>query len=487
MKTNDLNLYPPGAAPATGPAGNVFADPVFGTSILRVSDEKDNAGEHFANAYSAIYDGINADSTRIAYLGMNGSSWIADLDVAKKKVSNKRRIQGFTYWSRVDPNVCYQVANWEQAKINRYDAAADKWSTVVDLAPLLPAFPMGTGWIDSRGMSWDDNRFHISTRAAEPENYVYDVKAGKLVGPLTLAQALKTGWKPNPPDAAYLFGKSTMDSSGTILWTADTQLILNVDTGASFVAQFGTPGPLQYGDVHSDSGPKGLYVACGGLGLTGWNSQNFPAGIPQPGDGFYPFVATLDPHNLSSYLDPRRRLGPRFFWGFDSHTSFRDSSGQWVTFCFDGAAIGADAGKPFVFDGEILQLSLASPPDGSVNRRIAHHHSDPSQFTPAKFPGVPQDTLNGWAFWASPHASQSQSADPAKQIILFNSTYQNKRIDVYVAFLELPSCPAGIPGPMGPQGPAGPPGPQGPKGESGLDPDTAAFINKLVACLRTLK
>jgi hypothetical protein len=595
MKSNDLGFYPPGAAPVTGPAGNLFTDPKFGTRVIRVTDENDNKGEMFANAYSAIYDGVNAKSTRITYLGLKGSAWIADLDVPNKKVSNKRMIAGFTYWSRIDPDVLYQVNGWEQAKINRYDCAADKWTVIADLGALLPPMPPGTSWAGSRAMSWDDNRFHISSEALVssttaavisdggtlplsgvmppvtfalqpgdgakfpnatvpimvanpdgtkeqmtlisvagdlltctrtpslakahqpgsvvtclmPATYVYDVKAAKLIGPFTLTQALQTGWKPNPSEAAYLFGKSTGDSSCSIFWTADSELVYDIDSGKSFVAHFGTGGALQYGDVHADAGPNGLYVTCGGLGLNGWTSANFPeVSLPPIGNGFYPVVAKLDPNNLSTYLDPRRRIGPRFLWGFDSHTSFRDASGEWVTFCFDGAAIGADAASPFVWDSEIVRLNLASPPDGSMNQRICHHYSDASQFNKTDYPNETQDTLNGWAYWASPHASECQSPDPDKQAILFNSTMGNKRIDVYVAFPEVvtppvptPLPPPGTPGPagpMGPQGPAGSPGspglpgpagpmgPQGPPGSSGLTDAEVALVRKLAAFLTSL-
>jgi hypothetical protein len=413
MKINDLNPYPLGTPPATGAAGNVFTDPSFDTPILRLTDEKDNAGEMFANGYSAIYDSLNTDSSALVYVGLTGTNWIANLDVQKRAVSNKRRMsKGATYWSRISPTVLYSIETWNAAKIWRYDVGADSWTLVVDLAPLLPPLPLNTTWIGSRGMSWDDNRFHVTWSGPSPANYVYDVKLGKLIGPFTLAQALATAWKPDPASAAYLFGKSTMDSAGLVLYTADNQLVYNVETGAAWVNGYGTPGALQYGDVHGDTGLRNQFACTGGLGITG------------PGDGLYPFLATINPANLETYREPRKQLGPRFLWGLDSHTSFRDAIGNWITFNLDGTIMGSDLGKTPIFgDQEIFQFSVFSPPDGSMNRRICHAYSDPSVFTDA-----------GTKYWAGPHASQAQD----NRVIVFNSTYGNKHIDMYVAFLSAP-------------------------------------------------
>lgn len=456
MLVNDLNPHAPLATPpATGPAGSIFQDPVFHSTILRVTDEHDNNGEMFTTRYSAIWDSFNTDSTLLSYLGLSGSAWLASLDLKTLKVSNKRQIRNAgspaTYFSRLKPNLLYQVVGWEAAQIWQYDVSTDAWTLVVDLAKLnpsavAPAAP-GTSWCGSRGMSFDDNRFQL-TMGTPPASWIYDVKLGKLIGPFTLAQARAVMSWPDDATASYNFGKSTMDSLGHVMFTADTQLVYNVETGATFLTKYGTPGPLQYGDVHADTGPSNVMAGTGGLGITG------------PGDGMYPFVATIDPGNLETYREPRRQLGPRFLWGLDAHTSFRDAAGKWVTYDLDGAPIGADAEKTPIFGPEIFQFALSTPPDGSVNRRIAHTYADPSQFPAADWYNV------------QPHASQSQLNDGVNDAVLFNTNYGSKRVDVYLIRLFDPAGGGGggqpgTPGPPGPQGPAGPAGPAGPQGIPG--------------------
>lgn len=410
MKVNDLTPYLPIATPpSTGSAGNVFTDPVFNTPILRVTDENDSSGDMFANAYSAIYDMFNLDASHFLYVGLRGSNWVADLDIKNKKVSNKRNLTkgGAYYWSRVDPNILYVVSGWSESKIWKYDLTADKYTLVVDLSTLLTPLPVNTTWTGTRGMSWDDNRFQI-TYLGDNSNYIYDVKKSKLIGPFTLAQAQATAWKPDPNSIVYLFTKCTMDSAGEICYTADNNFVFNPETGDSFVNGFGTPDN-QYGDVHADCGFNNVLVSCGGVAK------------PGPDDGLYPVVMNLDPKKLSTYLTPRRIIGPRFMWGLDSHTSYRDATGQFVTFDLDGAPFGNDVGRPHIFDQEIFQFNINSPADGSLNQRIAHHYSDSGQFTDA-----------GQKYWASPHASGA----PLNKVVGYNSTYGNKRIDIYIAFLD---------------------------------------------------
>lgn len=421
MKLNDLNPYPLGLAPKTGPAGALFTDPAFGTSILRVTDENDSAGVMFANAYSAIWDTFNADSTRIIYYGFDGSGWAAGLDCVAKKVVNKRRMakvatNNAVYWSRLSPDVLYLIEQWSAANLWRYHFSADTWELVADLSKLLPAQPPNTAWCGSRGMSWDDNRFHIGSLG---NNYIYDVKLGKLIGPFTLAQAQAAGWNPTDPNnpnlAAQTFAKSTMDSAGAVLWTADTELIYNVETGAAFLPKFGVPGNY-YGDVHADAGFGNVLASLGGLGSAS------PAGV----EGMYPLVFTIDPANLASYLKPRRQIGPRILWGLDSHNSYRDKSGAWATFNLDGTPSGADTGAVAAFGNQdVFQLLVNGPADGSVNRRICQSYSDPTALDPSQW------------YSAQPHVSQAQD----NRAVAYNSTYGNKRVDLYIAFLELPAQP----------------------------------------------
>lgn len=408
MKLNDLNPYPLGPAPTTGPALNLFADPAFGTPILRVTDENDAAGVQFAPSYSAIWDTFNVDSTRIIYGSFDGNGWTADLNVAAKAITNKRRLgkissNNATYWSRINPDVLYVVEQWNAANLWRYHFSTDTWDLLADLSKLLPPQTPNTSWCGSRGMSWDDNRFHIwSTN----QNYIYDVKLAKLIGPYTLAQALAAGWGVgmDPATQQANFNKSTMDSAGALLCTADNdRFIYNVETGVGVFldAVF---------DSHCDTGLGNRISGAGGGTATTPDNE-----------GFFPFITTLDPKNPGSLALNRKVLGPRFLWGLDSHTSYRDKTGAWITFNLDGTLVGADVGKVPVFGNQdCFQLSPNSPPDGSINRRICQTYSNPADFDPSVWYSV------------QPHVNQAQDG----RAVAYNSSYANKRVDVYLAFLE---------------------------------------------------
>lgn len=405
MKTNDLNFYPDAAIPATPPAGGSFADPTFGTQITRVTDRALGAG--FAPGYSAIYDLSNADDTRITFLSTDsGIRWIADVDPNKRKVSNIRRLgkNGAVYWSRVNPDVLFCIETWNQATLSRYHCAADKWDLVADLSRFQKIAVADTSWIDSRGMSWDDDRFHCSSQNSQSV-FVYSASADKLVGVLSYADALKQ----LATLTLYGFLKTQMDAAGRLVLTASEELLINLETGVAFAPGFGTPTDgKQYGDVHPDFAPG--VMACGGMG-----------GIDNTGN--WPGIVTIDPADLPTFIAKRRRIGPRVLFGVDTHTSARQANGKWLTLTHDGGpAIGADAAiQPIFGNNEIYQLDPTGPPDGSHNRRIVQHLSFPNSITDA-----------GQRFWAAARGCGSQ----AGKFVGFNSIYGNGAPDVYLAWID---------------------------------------------------
>lgn len=405
MKINDLNVYPAAPAPTMPPVGQCYQDPTFGTTILRVTgpDEGD-----MAPTYSAVYDFANTDSTHIAYQGTDGWHWIADLDVAKRTVSNKRKLKiaGPTYWSRIEPNVLYVVSTWQEAKLWRYGVQADKWALIKDFGAMMPTMIVpNTSGCDSRGMSWDDDRFHISSANARSV-FVYSVKSDALVGKITLDQAsqfLASSGAPVTDNFPYSFGKTQMDASGKLVLPASEELLINVETGAMFAPHFGTPQHI-YGDVHVDFGSSGMATGSGG----GLDNQ-----------GFYAELVTIDPANLPTYLSGRKRIGLRSLWGIDTHASFRRKDQAWVTITNDGTQMGADLNAiPIFADNEVFQLAPDGPPDGSKNRRLFRWYADP----------LPAGA--DW-YWPTTRACDSQDG----RVVGFQQ-YRDGKISLYIAFID---------------------------------------------------
>lgn len=405
MKINDLNPYPlpPIKLP---PASQIFTDPSFGTTILRVTQAP--VGGSFTNGYSAIWDTFNADSTRFLYYGAGGNGFLCSLDVKKRTISpipavSKVATNNTFYWSRKDPDIFYIVEGWNSAKIWKYDFKAASYTLVVDLALLLPTIPQtpDTTWVGSRGMTWDENRFHVVF--ADQSVGVYDVKAGKMIGtgPIPYSEAFASC----PNLTAGDWGKTTLDvTNGNVVYTATgPYLVANLETRTFFNVVY--DANHLYGDDHPDFGPSNLVADMGGF-------------VGSPLDGIYPLIITVDPNNLNSWLSNRKQIGPRMLWGMSTHSSFRD--GKWNTLSIDFDT--TETGKTPIFYKEIYQLPVDGLPDGSLNRRIVQHQTDPTQFTDANL-----------AYNAQSKACVSQKGD----CVGYCSTYgKSGSIDFYIAFLD---------------------------------------------------
>ena len=88
LKT-DKNVYSEPAPPALPAAGGTLVDPVFGTTIMRVTDERD--GSSNTNSYS-YWPSLNRNSTRLLVFTNNGNPTLFDFDPVNFRISNKRNL-----------------------------------------------------------------------------------------------------------------------------------------------------------------------------------------------------------------------------------------------------------------------------------------------------------------------------------------------------------------------------------------------------------
>src|SRR5688500_9814811 len=143
----DYGAHPaPAVTPALPAAGQTFVDPVFGTTILRVTGPAD--GNDNITAYS-YWPTFNRNSTRIRYYS-NRVPKLATFDPTTMQLSNKRNLflsnspDGFTpvwddvIWSGSDPNVIYG-----HTKLNMwaYNVQTDHYTLVHNFAN--DGFPAG--------------------------------------------------------------------------------------------------------------------------------------------------------------------------------------------------------------------------------------------------------------------------------------------------------------------------------------------------------
>jgi hypothetical protein len=472
QKLNDLTVYPAPPAPTLPPAGGTFQDPVFGTTILRVTDANDGALN--MPFYSSIWPAFNADSSRIAYFIGNGTTMIANLDVPNRKVSNKRAmpstpngLPATSYWHRTDPDIFFAFAGsvlWE------YSFKIAQYTKVVDFSTLVP----GVAYVGSRGMSDDGNRFQITVSDSNFQNvpgadgiFIYDLSKNALVYQVA----------PNRTGGST---KSQMDASGRYILALNYLVDSVTDQAFNIVNE---------GHTDANFGMVATYLGNG--------------------NGWFPGYRLLNP-NGAGYLTAHL-VGPQGPWTDDAHFGLADINGEWLTGSYenDDFPQRQDAAgnymttpgwqwtwdsqppnatghwtwigpgpqpsqTPFpldiVYEGEVFQTSLKVPsltvvqqwdqptanavpvgpvtlPNGKiyatwaefqanenintvlsanpVNRRICKHYSQPLI---AANPGI--------AYWAQPHAIGS----PDNRAVMFGSNFGDpNRVDVFVAFIDADS------------------------------------------------
>ena len=124
---SDRNVYPKPPLPVLPRAGGTYRDPVFGTEIMRATDELDCPLQGCGTYYSH-WPTFNANNTRLLIRKDEGGlALIKDFDPVNFKVGASRqlptsmRASGTSYggpswesaiWSHSDPNVIYTFPNY---------------------------------------------------------------------------------------------------------------------------------------------------------------------------------------------------------------------------------------------------------------------------------------------------------------------------------------------------------------------------------------
>src|SRR6185503_11221679 len=81
----DRRLYSEGAPPPLPRAGGTFVDPIFGTTIMRVTDERDGTS---CNNFYSYWPTFNLDSTRFL-IACDGNAKLYRFDPTNFKVLDK--------------------------------------------------------------------------------------------------------------------------------------------------------------------------------------------------------------------------------------------------------------------------------------------------------------------------------------------------------------------------------------------------------------
>lgn len=372
----DLAVYDP--LPVTLPkAGGVFADPVFGTRIMRVTDETD--GRENQNAYS-YWPSFNRDSTRF-HINCSGRAMLFRFDperfalLGKEPLFSTRPPSGYeprwesVIWSGQRPDMLYCH---EGLHLWAYNVATKEYALVKDFTDALPP-----GHLAQMSKSLDDNVFAFSRQ--DPQWRLVGYVVWRRNDDVLVLREDRTNLDEVQVDKTgrYCVEKTAEQGRGVV-----QARVIDLQTGKTEDLIDNEP---DFAPGHSDNG-RGTII-----GADNWRNC-------------VTFRRLATPHEFRTVLDLRDD------WSQDYHVSFLADDEDWVLLSF---YVGNDLPQSGIFRNEIVQVAT----DGSQRvRRLAHHHS-----------------VFGGQYWNSPRANISRDG----RFVVFTSNWEGSgQRDVFI--LQVP-------------------------------------------------
>jgi hypothetical protein len=381
LKT-DKNVYPEPAPPALPAAGGTLVDPVFGTTIMRVTDERDGASN--TNSYS-YWPSLNRNSTRLMVFTNNGNPTLYTFDAVNFRISNKRSL--FTtplptgglpwtediIWSGTDPDVMYCHSG---LKIYAYNVVSNSYTLVKDFAGQVPG-----EHLFQMAKSVDDNAFGFTLKDGD-WNIVGCVGWQRAQNNLYVMQSSTLDEVEVDKSGQYLYVMTGDQSSASAI----NGKVVNLQTRQVTSLTDGAP---DYAPGHKDCG-QGIVI-----GSDHWNNSLNTRQL-------------ANPHQVTTVIS----------WGNDwsqsNHVSLLGDGDGWLLVSMFVANSLPSTG---LFKNELYLVAT----DGSQRvRRLAHHHS------------VWRD------YWDTPRADLSRDG----QFAIFTSNWgAGSRRDVFI--VKIPPATGG--------------------------------------------
>jgi hypothetical protein len=333
LPVNYFTMVPP-------TAGQSYLDPVFGTSIRRLSDARNqpNSGDtgnlaFIVNEYSTMSP-FNQDNSRIL---LQHQSYFALYDAEgryQKDLPFEISASNEPRWSRHDPNLLYYVYG---NSLKSYDAASDRRAVVHTFVEYSTVSGRGESDICFDGNHFvlvGDNRYI----------FVYDVSTD------TKGALLDTGGRAF--DQLYM----TPDDSVLVGWfqagTGPYSGVEQYDRNMNFRRQVAPV--IGHMDVGRDTDGAPVLV---------WMNAADPQAPADCQNG----VVKI------RLADGQRTCVVSLDWSLAAHVSVPDA-GQWFFVAtYAPGDPNPSPGEWRRYTGEVLQVSM----DGSEVRRLAHHRSRP--------------------------------------------------------------------------------------------------------------
>jgi uncharacterized protein (TIGR03437 family) len=401
----DRAVYPEPLLPALPRAGGKFNDPVFGTEIMRATDETDGAAPGLGTYYSH-WPTFNCDNTKLLIRkGVTGEALIKDFDAVNFQIGSARTLPNSlvggggpswesSIWSNSDPDIIYTFSGYYFGGMKLYTFNVRTWSftLIKDLNFLSGG---SNDYLKQMYMSADDDVFcwlhqRAGANDGEPMFYVVYKRSTDTVLFHNPATVYTGGINEVHVDKSgkwlhIVIPTPQADGTGT--------RILNLQTGEyqPFTRSIDhTPG-------HGDMGTGTIF----GFDIY-FNSIS-----GRQLDSVHVFHDILQFRNESGTTD----------WTNDFHGSMLADNEDWMTIGTydDPACTLPESG---IFEDEIIQVAT----DGSQRfRRLLHTRSSIDNFTETT------------GYWAMPKPTISKDG----RFIAYNSNWENSgRYDLFIARIE---------------------------------------------------
>jgi hypothetical protein len=381
----DYGVYPEPAPPTIPAAGGTFVDPVFGTTLLRVTDAADGSDNHQSYSYWPCF---NKNSTLLYISSVGGNPTLYDFDTSAFSISNKRALFQSNPAGDGTPNA--EDAIWSGTKTNHmlchtsqklydYDVAGNIYSLIHDFSAAYPNI-----YLQQMSRSINDSVFGFTYK--ENVNYTnvgyiaYRASNNHIdtanMPTLDEVQVDKTG--------NYLVIKTGNSGPGIIEVQILNLLTHQIENLTDNAPDF-SPG-------HSDNGSGFI------IGEDNWNNA-------------YTFRTLANPHTFYNIVDFNND------WSQGNHASMLADDESMILFSnFTADTTLTSSG---IFVDEIYQVTT----DGSKSvRRLCHTHSDI----------VHQSSNN--KYWSMPKANISRDG----KFAVFTSNWgSTTRRDAFV--LQIPA------------------------------------------------
>lgn len=405
----DRRIYREPPLPPLPRAGRKFIDSVFGTEIMRATDEADGPAPGLGTYYSH-WPTFNANNTRLLIRrGESGDAIIKEFDAATFTIGAKHSLpslpgsanvswEGAT-WSSTDPNIIYCHAAYMDGgmKLYQYDVRVGT-AAGFKLIKSFSGLSGGKDYLKQMYVSGDDDVFcwlHMRAGSSEPLAYLvyrrstdktlFHNPASEYVGGINEVHVDKSGkW------LQIALNENQPDKSRT--------RFLNLQTGrVDFLYNTATDRPAGHGDLGHGT-------------IIGFD--NFNDGISR---------RRLDAiHQVETVFYFRTGAGPAggvADWTQDFHGTMLADNEDWITIGTFSETANTLPGSG-IFKDEIIQVAL----DGSQRlRRICHTRS------------AIDNKTNTTGYWAAPKPTISRDG----RFIAFTSNWEKSgRYDLFIAKID---------------------------------------------------